>query len=58
MTIEHCIRCTHTFKGEVKYFLLGGYYCESCIIAIQKDPSWSIHAKQLQALASLTQIEY
>jgi len=57
MTNEYCIRCTHEFKAEIKYFLLGGYYCVSCMDTIENDPSFPINVKQLQALASLTQIE-
>jgi len=57
MTNEYCIRCTHQFRGEIKYFLLGGYYCESCMITIENDPSFPVNVKHLQALASLNQIE-
>jgi len=57
MTERYCIRCTVDMNGEEKYFLLGAYYCEACIDTIQNDPSWPIHMKQLEALASLKQIE-
>jgi len=57
MTVEFCIRCTHEFKHEEKYFLLGGYYCKPCIDHIQNDPSWSIHFRQLLALKDMIQIE-
>jgi len=54
MTVRYCIRCTHEFKGETKYFLLGGYYCEACIETIENDPRY---LNKIRELASMRQIE-
>jgi len=54
MTNKYCARCTHEFNGEVKYFLLGGYYCEHCINEIKDDPDY---LRVVRHLASMIQIE-
>jgi len=54
MIARYCTRCTKEFHGEIRYFLLGGYYCENCIKALENDN----YSKQtIEALASLKQIE-
>jgi len=53
-TKEYCIRCTHIFKGEERYFLLGAYYCHPCIEEIQNDPDY---LNKVRELASMIQIE-
>jgi len=53
-TSKYCIRCTHEFKGEERYFLLGGYYCNFCIEEIQNDPDYM---NTIRELASMIQIE-
>jgi len=57
MTNEYCIRCTHEFKGEIKFLFFGQYYCQSCVIAIENDRSWPITLYMADTLKDIEQIE-
>jgi len=54
MAKNFCVRCTHLFEFEVRYLLLGEYYCKACMIAIEHDHDY---IQKVRELASLRQIE-